>query len=154
KQFDAASRPAPKALVKKLAGLRKDLAAANKAARTSRDFKAAEKAHRLAAQINKLQAQIDRYELRVANALWAEKTYPFKQSYLDTIRKYHGSALFGVDFVNASQAVRKRINAWVEKQTRERIKDLVPSGALNRDTRLVVTNAIYFKGQWTEPFET
>jgi serine protease inhibitor len=153
-QFAAASRPASRALVKKLAGLRKDLAAANKQARTNRDYKAARKAQQLAAEINKLQAKIDRYELRVANALWGEKTYPFKQSYLDTTRKHHGSAAFPVDFINAHEAARKRINAWVEKQTRDRIKELVPSGALNVDTRLVVTNAIYFRGQWTEPFET
>jgi serine protease inhibitor len=98
--------------------------------------------------------QIDRYEIRVANALWGEKTYPFKQSYLDAIAKYHESGgAFPVDFVKNAEGSRKRINAWVEKQTRDRIKDLIPPRAIDENTRLVITNAIYFKGQWSKPFE-
>ena len=95
----------------------------------------------------------DQYELRVANALWGEKTYPFRQSYLDTINKYYQTGgVFPVDFIGDPEGNRKRINAWVEKQTQERIKDLIPQGAIDGLTRLVLTNAIYFKGQWAEPF--
>jgi serine protease inhibitor len=151
-QFEIASRPPPKAVREKLARLRKDLAQANEQVRKTLDSRVARKARRLADEINKLQADLDRYQVRVANALWGEKTYPFKQSYLDTISKHHGAAAFPVDFVNAPQASRKRINAWVQKQTRDRIKDLIPPNAVEKRTRLVVANAIYFKGQWVQPF--
>jgi serine protease inhibitor len=153
RQFADASRSPPKTVRDRLARLRKDLAEANRQVRVREDIKAAQRARRLADEINNIQARLDRYEVRVANALWGEKTYPFKQSYLDTINKYHGAAAFPVDFINAPNATRKRINAWVQKQTRDRIKDLIPPRALNKRTRLVVANAIYFKGRWTEPFQ-
>jgi serine protease inhibitor len=153
KQFEAANKPAPKPILDKLATLREELAQANEAVRTKGDRKARLEARRLAKEINALQDQIDRYEVRVANALWAEKTYPFKQSYLDTISKYYGTqGAYPVDFKREPDAVRKRINAWVEKQTRDKIKDLIPPGAIDPLTRLVVTNAIYFKGAWLAPF--
>src|SRR5262249_28583716 len=152
KQFEVASRPPPRAVRDRLARLRKDLAQANEQVRKTEDRKVARKARRLADEINKLQADIDRYQVRVANALWAETTYPFNHSYLDAISKYHGAAAFPVDFVNAPQASRKRINAWVAKQTRDRIKNLIPPNAVDKRTRLVVANAIYFKGQWVQPF--
>jgi serine protease inhibitor len=153
KQFEAANRPAPKDVLDRLVSLRKDLKVANEAARRERNQKAAEQAHRIANEINQLQAKIDRYELRVANALWGEKSYPFKQAYLDTIRKYYGASAIPVDFRNDFEAARKRINAWVEERTRDRIKNLIPAGALDKYTTLVVANAIYFKGQWSTPFE-
>ena len=153
KQFEEASRPPSKDLAKKLAGLRAQLARANAQVRNERDVNALRQARRLAAEINKLQGQLERYEVRVANALWGEKTYPFQQSYLDEIHKHYGAAAWPVDFLHAPEAARKRINAWVEKQTRDRIKNLIPPKAINNTTRLVVTNAIYFKGQWLSPFE-
>jgi serine protease inhibitor len=153
KQFEAANRPAPAALLQKLASLQKALEKANREVRSERSPQAAKKAREIAAEINKRQAQLNPYEVRVANALWAEKTYPFKQSYLDTIGKHYGVSAFPVDFVNASEAARQRINAWVEKQTRERIRNLIPPKAVDEYTRLVVANAIYFKGQWVEPFK-
>jgi serine protease inhibitor len=153
KQFAAANRPPSKKLTTRLARLRKELESANRAVRSSRSFKAAEKAEQLAAEINRLQAGIDRYEVRVANALWGEKTYPFKESYLRLLRKHYGTSAFPVDFIKGHEAARQRINAWVEKQTRDRIKELIPPKAIDESTRLVVANAIYFKGQWLKPFE-
>jgi serine protease inhibitor len=153
RQFEAANRPAPKAVLDKLAALRKELARANKAVEGG-DEKAAERARRLANEVNALQAQINPYEVRVANALWAEKAYPFRRPYLDTISKYYGTqGAYPVDFRNDHEAVRRRINIWVEKQTRDRIKDLLPEKSVTRLTRLVVTNAIYFKGAWLSPFD-
>jgi serine protease inhibitor len=153
RQFEAASRPAPKAVRDRLARLRKQLARANEEVRKTQNRKTAQKARKLADEINSIQARLDRYEVRVANALWGEKTYPFRQSYLDTISKHYGSeGAFPLDFVNDPEAARKRINAWVQKQTRDRIKNLIPSKAIDDMTRLVVTNAIYFKGQWSDPF--
>jgi serine protease inhibitor len=107
--------------------------------------------------LNKLQSEYGQYELRVANALWGEKTYPFKQSYIDTIHKYYRTGgLFPVDFRHDYEGARKRINAWVEEQTANRIKDLIPANALDAEAqkllRLVLTNAIYFKGEWAEVF--
>ncbi len=102
---------------------------------------------------NYLLQQIDQYELHVANALWGEKSYPFRQAFVDTLAKYYGNGLaIPCDFARNYEAERKRINKWVEEQTKERIKDLLAQGQVNDQTRLVVVNAIYFKGNWAEPF--
>ncbi len=101
-----------------------------------------------------IRGKIDsQYELHVANALWAEKTYPFQPSYLETIRKYYAQGgAFPADFRNQPEPSRLRINAWVEEQTHQRIKDLLPPGSVDSSTRLALTNAIYFKGEWPEVF--
>ena len=162
--FRAGSRGAPKAVREKIELLRKELQVANQSAaelgRASKwveQVKAARKSQALAAELDKLQSQYGQYELRVANALWGEMTYPFKQSYLDTVHKYYRTGgLFPVDFRNDYEGTRKRINAWVEEQTDSRIKDLIPADALDEEAkklvRLVLTNAIYFKGEWAEVF--
>ncbi len=90
--------------------------------------------------------------LRVANRLFGEKTYAFEQSYLDRTKAAFGAPLEALDFKHAADPSRVHINEWVAKQTQDRIKDLIPSGALTIDTRLVLTNAIYFLGDWMEPF--
>ena len=103
--------------------------------------------------MNELLPLVDQYELRVANALWGERTYCFKQPYLETISKYYGTGgVFSVDFRNDSR-VSPRINAWVEEQTCDRIKEILARGMLDETTRLVLTNAIYFKGEWSEVFQ-
>src|SRR5207244_982306 len=67
------------------------------------------------------------YDLKVANALWAEKTYPFKPAYFDSISKYYGSdSLHGADFRSNFSQERTTINRWVLQQTNDRIKDLIP----------------------------
>lgn len=105
-------------------------------------------------RINKLLNEIDLTQTTIANALWGETTYPFRQTYIDRVSKFYGTgALRSADFKGASEVERVRINAWVEEITRDRIKDLLPPGSLNRDTRLVLANAIYFKGQWVKPFD-
>lgn len=93
------------------------------------------------------------YELRVANALWGEMTHPFLQAYVDTIHEYYKTGgLFTVDFRGDPEAVRLRINEWVEQQTANKIKDLIAEGQIDSSTRLVLTNAIYFKGKWQNVF--
>ena len=92
------------------------------------------------------------YQLHVANALWGQKGYRFRQDFLSTTKTYYGAGLNEVDFQTAAEETRKTINAWVEQQTKDKIKDLIPLGALNELTRLVLTNAIYFKGDWLLPF--
>jgi len=93
------------------------------------------------------------YELTVANALWGQKGYGFLKTFLKLTEKNYGAGLKEVDFIAATEAARKTINAWVEKKTRNKIKNLIPKGVLNRLTRLVLTNAIYFKGNWASQFK-
>jgi serine protease inhibitor len=153
RRFEAAGVPPTRAVLERITALRKDLAANNREAERLHNDAAFINAQRTADELNKLLRQVDRYDLRVANALWGEKTYPFKQSFLDAINKpFRTGAAFPVDFRNNVEAARKEINAWVDKRTNGRIKDLVGPRALTRETRLVVTNAIYFKGEWAEPF--
>jgi serpin B len=89
---------------------------------------------------------------RIGNRLFGERSYRFDPSYLDATRAAYGAPLEPVDFKHAFEAARVLINGWVESQTEKRIVDLVPSGSLNADTRLVLVNAIYFLGNWAEPF--
>jgi serine protease inhibitor len=163
--FSSGSKSAPQQVRETLEKWRQELAAANKEAgelARQRDFggqeKAATKAQRLAAQINKLQVQYAQYELRIANALWGEKSYAFKQSYFDALNKhYHTGGYFPVDFKNDFEGARKRINAWVEEQTKNRIQNMLPADVLDEESkklvRLILTNAIYFKGEWAEVFQ-
>jgi serpin B len=90
---------------------------------------------------------------RIANRLFGEKTYRFEPAYLDATRAAFGAGLEPVDFKRAAEPARVHINTWVEEKTEKRIRDLVPPGALSGDTRLVLVNAIYFLGDWQEPFE-
>ena len=92
-------------------------------------------------------------QLNIANAVWAEQTYPFLQSFLDTIALNYGAGIRLADFINQYEAVRKEINDWVSEQTEEKIKDLIPEGVLNPDTRMALVNAIYFKADWISPFD-
>jgi serine protease inhibitor len=94
------------------------------------------------------------YEISVANALYGEQTYPFSPDYVATIGKFYGTgAVVPVDFRNLAEAARLQINAWAEEKTRGRIKDLIPQGGVNALTRLVLLNAIYFKGDWATEFD-
>jgi serpin B len=92
-------------------------------------------------------------QLKIANAVWAEQTYPFLQSFLDTIGLNYGAGIRLGDFINQYEAVRREINDWVSDQTEGRIKDLIPEGVLDSDTRMALVNAIYFKADWLNPFE-
>jgi serine protease inhibitor len=95
------------------------------------------------------------YELSVANALWGQKGYGFLEEFLTLTKKSYGAGLREVSFVNPAERenARKTINRWVEKKTNKKIKDLIPLGVLNQLTRLVLTNAIYFKGDWAIEFD-
>ena len=107
----------------------------------------------LVKQINGDPADAKRgYQLSTANALWGQKGYPFKADFLKATRDNYGAGLNDVDFGAAEQA-RQTINAWVEKETHDKIMDLIAKGVLDTDTRLVLTNAIYFKGDWASQFK-
>jgi serpin B len=90
-------------------------------------------------------------ELSMANRLWGQKSYPFLPEFLTLTREDFGAELASLDFTE-TEAARQTINSWVEERTREKIRDLIPSGVLLPSTRLVLTNAIYFNGQWAVPF--
>ncbi|HUT36844.1 MAG TPA: serpin family protein [Planctomycetota bacterium] len=92
------------------------------------------------------------FELAVANALWTQQGYEFRSDYLDLMKSAYGASPHPVDFEKATEAARQTINRWVEEQTRDKIKDLIPKGTLSEMARLVLTNAIYFKGRWASEF--
>ncbi|MCE5338956.1 MAG: serpin family protein, partial [Methanomicrobiaceae archaeon] len=93
------------------------------------------------------------YTLRTANALWAEETYSFLPDYIDVAARWYGANATSLDFINDPDGSRETINRWVEGETEDRIRDLLPPGSINPLTRLVITNAIYFKGTWVEQFD-
>ncbi|XP_053427585.1 serpin B13 isoform X2 [Nycticebus coucang] len=105
---------------------------------------------KLLTRISKL---TDDYGLNITNRLFGEQTYFFLQKYLDYVEKYYHASLEPVDFMNAADESRKKINSWVESQTRESIKNLFPDGSLSSLTKLVLMNTIYFKGQWDREFK-
>ena len=93
------------------------------------------------------------YELRVANRLFGERTYDFHAAYITMTGERYGAPLEALDFIGSAEAGRVHINGWVAGQTHDRIQNLIPSGALDTTTRLVLTNAIYFKGKWLIEFD-
>jgi len=106
-----------------------------------------------AAIYNSLNQQDKNYALNTANALWVQEDFPLLKSYTDAVENYLGGIAVELDFKNETEKSRNTINAWVEKQTKDKIKELIGPGALSTATRLVLTNAVYFKGAWTEQFD-
>jgi serpin B len=93
------------------------------------------------------------FRLNIVNAIWGQKDYQFLTEFLDTLAENYGAGLRLLDFISAPEESRITINEWVSDQTEERINDLIPQGAINFLTRLVLTNAIYFNAAWQYPFE-
>jgi serpin B len=93
------------------------------------------------------------FTLSTANALWAQQGYPWRAEYKKLLQQDFGAGLFDVDFISQPEQARNTINKWVENETREKIKDLIPPGAITPLTRAVLTNAIYFKGDWLSQFD-
>lgn len=103
----------------------------------------------LNADINKHGAP---YVLKLANRLYGEKSYDFLPEFLASTRKEYGAELASVDFQRASEDARKAINEWVKGQTEGKIPELLAAGVVDNTTKLVLVNAIYFKGSWQEKF--
>ncbi len=101
---------------------------------------------------SKINAENKSYKLSTANALWAQENYQFLDEYFETVKKYYNGGVTNLDFVRESESSRITINNWVEDQTNDKIKDLIPRGLITPLTRLVLTNAIYFKGDWLKQF--
>ena len=95
----------------------------------------------------------DGFRLNVVNAIWGQKDYPFLPDFLDNLAHNYGAGLRILDFINETEQSRLTINNWVSDQTEGRIEDLIPQGAIDALTRLVLTNAIYFNAAWEYPFD-
>ena len=93
------------------------------------------------------------FRLNVVNAMWGQQGYEFLPAFLDLLAENYGAGLRVLDFASAPEEARGTINEWVSQQTEERIKDLLPQGAVDALTRLVLTNAIYFNAAWADAFE-
>ncbi len=102
-------------------------------------------------KLNKVQK--GRVQLHVANSLWPHNKYPFKEKFLSLVKKNYKTEITAVDYVRQTEKARKTINTWVEDKTRGKIKESIPPGVLGISTRLVLSNAIYFKGNWRNQFD-
>jgi serpin B len=93
------------------------------------------------------------FRLNIVNAIWGQKDYEFLPAFLDVLAENYGAGLRILDFITEAEKSRVTINDWVSDQTEGRIKDLIPEGAIDALTRLVLTNAIYFNAAWEYPFD-
>jgi serpin B len=93
------------------------------------------------------------YQLSTANAIWMQQGYGWRSAFQDRVVNDYRAGLHSADFRADPEVWRLKINGWVEKETRDRIKDLLPQGTVTPRTRMVLANAVYFKGDWATPFE-
>ncbi len=93
----------------------------------------------------------DAFTFSTANRVWTAQGLELLAPFATTTREQYGAEAAPVDFA-ASEAARKTINAWIAGKTMDKIPELIPSGVLDSDTRLVLTNALYFKGSWKTAF--
>jgi serpin B len=93
------------------------------------------------------------YNLSIANALWAEKRYSFLDNYKNIIQQYYLGNTTNLDFINATESSRQTINNWVANRTHNKIMDLMPRRSIDQTTKLVLTDAVYFKGTWQRQFD-
>lgn len=114
---------------------------------------ASEAAYNAAHELNMLHQQRTPYELRFANAIWGEQAYDFRPEFIETLdTAYHTGGLFPADFKGDADGERQRINDWAAAQTQGRIQGMIPDGGLDEQTRMVLINAVYFKGNWADEF--
>ena len=93
-----------------------------------------------------------KYKLSNANALWGQQNYQFSKDFFDNVEKYYGGKATNLDFKKDPEGSRITINNWVENQTNNKIQNLIPAGVIKMITKLVLTNAVYFKGEWVKQF--
>lgn len=96
---------------------------------------------------------VEGLELNTANKLFPEKSYKINPEYLAQVKDVYDTDVELLDFIQNSDASRKIINDWVSRVTKDKINDLLQPGSISPDTRLVLANAIYFKGNWQEQFK-
>ncbi len=93
------------------------------------------------------------FDFNLANGLWAQKNHPFLPAFLDLVKQRYEANVEQVDFGTGAEPARREINDWVSAKTRGKITDLLAPGVVNASTRLVLVNAIYFKGRWLHQFK-
>jgi serine protease inhibitor len=102
--------------------------------------------------MKKYQQTTDPITLNIANRLFGEKDYQFRAAFLDLLKTTFNAPFEPMDFRHNSAGATKSINNWVADKTKKRIQNLVPAGALNQMTRLVLVNALYLKAPWANEF--
>jgi serpin B len=93
------------------------------------------------------------YQVQIVNAVWGEKAYAWESSFLDVLAQSYGTGVYLADFYSDADMARQSINAWVSCETDSKIQDLLPQGALDCSTRMVLVNAIHLKLPWELPFD-
>jgi len=106
----------------------------------------------LDARMNRIQ-RWSRITLTTANSLWCQQDYRFTDPFLDLIHKFYRADARQVDFKHSATVAAREINGWVERETKGKLKDVIEPGQITELTRLVLCNAIYFKGKWQHQFE-
>jgi serpin B len=91
-------------------------------------------------------------QLYIAHAVWGQRDYPFEKAYLDLLAVNYGAGVRLLDFAAAPDSARQQINDWVDRETKGKIKDVMPPGSVDPSTRMVLANAVYFKAAWQEAF--
>ena len=92
------------------------------------------------------------FRLNIVNAVWGQQDHDFLEPFLDVLAESYGAGVRPVDFKVAPEESRLAINDWVAENTEDRIRDLIPPDVINKLTRMVLTNAIYFNASWRYPF--
>ena len=107
----------------------------------------------MGALLGNLNAPRTGYQLHVADALWAQQDEQFLPAFLALTKANYTAGFHPVNFAKDPDKVRLTINSWIEQQTADKIKDLLKPGVVTPDTHLILTNAIYFKGDWQNQFK-
>ena len=160
RRFAAGGGDASPAMAARIASLRQQLEAANREAEAQvakqawrEGEAAARRAEKLAQELNTAFTTVGRYELRIGNALWPARQLQLVPAFVSTLTRYYGTeGAIPVDYAAGPEAARARINAWVAERTNGRIKEMIGSGQISPDTALVITNAVWFRGEWQTPF--
>ncbi|GAA0802255.1 serpin family protein [Psychrobacter piscatorii] len=92
------------------------------------------------------------YKLATVNDLWMQQGLTPTKSYIDTVQRYYSGQVTALDFEGSPDSARQTINKKIVEKTKQMIPELLPKGSIKSDTAVVLTNAVYFKGDWTLPF--
>ncbi|HRH96829.1 MAG TPA: serpin family protein [Prosthecobacter sp.] len=127
--------------------LEESFAALNEALEEARENSAKE-----VEQMKKFGGSGEALKLHVANRLFGQQGYEFRETFLSSVKSHFGAPMEFMNFLKDHAGATREINGWVEKQTQKRIRDLIPENGLSKETRLVLVNALYFKAAWADDF--
>ena len=112
-----------------------------------------EDSRRRSKQAHKYGGSVEPIEINIANRLFAQDGFAFRPAFTTTLRRQFGAPLDELDFRHAAEPARAAINGWVAHETHDKIRDLVPAGAIDSATRTVLANALYLRAAWEDPFK-